>query len=137
MMTKFAGLACTGQNSIDRATNILNGAAPFYRCCRCSDGREIAVGSIESHFYLELLVRLGLNVSLLVDQRCVRASRRSSAGGAGATILANAEGAAVRPVCERNRAVMDMIGKSSTLGSEAIATNAEGQLSKDGPITCA
>ncbi|MFL4471791.1 CaiB/BaiF CoA transferase family protein [Tateyamaria armeniaca] len=41
-------------------TNWLDGGAPFYRCYRCADGRDIAVGALEPQFYALLLEGLGL-----------------------------------------------------------------------------
>ena len=59
MMSFFTGLAATGAISMDRGENLLGGHAPFYRCFKCSDGREIAIGSLEPHFYSDLLQRIG------------------------------------------------------------------------------
>lgn len=60
LMGFFTGLAPFGHISLDRAENILGGAAPYYRCYLCADGREIAVGPLEPQFYAELMTRLGL-----------------------------------------------------------------------------
>jgi alpha-methylacyl-CoA racemase len=38
---------------------MLGGAAHFYRCFTCADGKEISLGSIEPQFYAEMLVRSG------------------------------------------------------------------------------
>lgn len=43
-----------------RGSNLLDGAAPFYRTYRCADGGHVAVGSLEPAFYAALLVGLGL-----------------------------------------------------------------------------
>lgn len=52
----------------DRADNILDGAAPYYRTYRCSDGGLMAAGAVEIPFY-ELLVRgLGLDPAALPDR---------------------------------------------------------------------
>jgi alpha-methylacyl-CoA racemase len=59
LMTFFAGLAPSGAISLDRDKNMLGGAAPFYRCYRCGDGKEISVGAIEPKFYAELVERVG------------------------------------------------------------------------------
>jgi alpha-methylacyl-CoA racemase len=59
LMTFFAGLVPSGVISLDRAKNFLGGAAPFYRCYRCADGKEISIGAIEPKFYAELLKRVG------------------------------------------------------------------------------
>jgi alpha-methylacyl-CoA racemase len=59
LMTMFAGLIPSGRLSVDRADNILGGAAPFYRTYRCADGREVAIGPLEPQFYRELLRSIG------------------------------------------------------------------------------
>ena len=61
LMTMFAGLLPSGRISLDRDKNVLGGAAPFYRCYRCADGRELAVGCLEQKFFETLLERLGLS----------------------------------------------------------------------------
>jgi alpha-methylacyl-CoA racemase len=43
-----------------RATNVIDGAAPFYDTYTCSDGRFVAVGAIEPQFYALLVEGLGL-----------------------------------------------------------------------------
>jgi len=43
-----------------RGSNLLDGAAPFYRTYRCADGGHVAVGSLEPRFYAALLDGLGL-----------------------------------------------------------------------------
>jgi alpha-methylacyl-CoA racemase len=68
LMTMFAGLLPSGRASVDRERNLLGGAAPFYRCYLCSDGREIAIGAIEPHFYSELLQKSGAPDALKSDQ---------------------------------------------------------------------
>jgi alpha-methylacyl-CoA racemase len=44
---------------MDKSRNFLGGAAPYYRCYLCADGRQIAVGPLEPQFYEELLQRIG------------------------------------------------------------------------------
>lgn len=58
LMSFFAGAGANGLVPLDRARNMLGGAAPFYRCYVCADGREISVGAIEPQFYAELLDRI-------------------------------------------------------------------------------
>ena len=41
-------------------SNLLDGHAPFYDTYTCSDGRHVAVGSLEPQFYAALLAGLGL-----------------------------------------------------------------------------
>ncbi|MGV9837227.1 CaiB/BaiF CoA transferase family protein [Nocardia niigatensis] len=43
-----------------RGSNLLDGAAPFYRSYRTADGQYMAVGALEPHFFALLLDRLGL-----------------------------------------------------------------------------
>lgn len=42
------------------ASNLLDGGAPFYRCYRCADGRDVAVGCLEPQFFAQMLKGLGL-----------------------------------------------------------------------------
>jgi len=58
MMAMFMGFLPAGLISLDREENFLGGAAPYYRCYRCADGRDIAVGAIEPHFWRILHDRL-------------------------------------------------------------------------------
>lgn len=44
-----------------RGSNLLDGAAPFYRCYACRDGRFVAVGALEPQFYAALLAGLDLD----------------------------------------------------------------------------
>ena len=71
LMTMFAGLIPSGRISMDRSTNMLGGAAPFYRCYLCADGREMSVGAIEPHFYRQLIERIGAPSHLLDRQQDV------------------------------------------------------------------
>ncbi len=61
LMTIFAGLLPAGRISLERDKNFLGGAAPFYRCYRCADGRELAVGPLEQKFFEAMMQRLGLS----------------------------------------------------------------------------
>jgi alpha-methylacyl-CoA racemase len=64
LMTMFAGLIPSGQLSIDRTRNLLGGAAPFYRCYVCADGKEVSIGALEPKFYAEFLDRIHAPASL-------------------------------------------------------------------------
>jgi alpha-methylacyl-CoA racemase len=44
----------------ERASNLLDGGAPFYDTYRCSDGRFVAVAALEARFFAALLDGLGL-----------------------------------------------------------------------------
>jgi alpha-methylacyl-CoA racemase len=78
LMTFFAGLLPSGLVSLDRAKNFVGGAAPFYRCYLCADGKEIAVGAIEPKFYAELLARIGADDGFKADQNDSAAWARRS-----------------------------------------------------------
>lgn len=43
-----------------RGAGMMNGDAPFYRCYECSDGRYVAVGSLEPQFFAALWTTLEL-----------------------------------------------------------------------------
>ncbi len=53
----------------DRASNILDGGAPFYDTYACADGGFVAVGALEPHFFADLLAGLGLRVEEIGDPR--------------------------------------------------------------------
>ncbi|MER5437083.1 CaiB/BaiF CoA-transferase family protein [Streptomyces sp. NPDC002790] len=55
------GLLATGRWVDERASNLFDGAAPFYRTYRTADGGHLAVGSVEPQFYATLLDLLGLS----------------------------------------------------------------------------
>ena len=44
-------------NAEEREANLLDGAAHFYDTYECADGKYVAIGAIEPHFYAELLAR--------------------------------------------------------------------------------
>ncbi|EIE99148.1 CaiB/BaiF CoA transferase family protein [Saccharomonospora glauca] len=58
----------SGVWSDERASNLLDGGAPFYDTYACSDGRWVAVGAIEPQFYRALLDGLDLAGEELPDQ---------------------------------------------------------------------
>lgn len=60
LMSMFTGLIPSGRISLARDRNVLGGAAPFYRCYLCRDGREVAVGPIEPQYFIQMLNTLGL-----------------------------------------------------------------------------
>lgn len=60
MMALFYAWQSTGLWQDRPASNLLDGAAPFYRCYRCADGRDVAVGALEPQFFARLLEGLGL-----------------------------------------------------------------------------
>lgn len=60
MTALFHALKARGLWTDQRDANLLDGRAPFYRCYRCRDGGEVAVGALEPRFYAALLEGLGL-----------------------------------------------------------------------------
>lgn len=63
LMGMFSDLAEQGRwNTASRESNLLDGAAPFYRTYRCKDGGFMSVGALEPAFYAALCQGLGLLV---------------------------------------------------------------------------
>jgi len=60
LMTAIYGLNAIGKWDTARGTNILDGAAPFYGCYECADGKYVAIGSLEPKFYAALLEKTGI-----------------------------------------------------------------------------
>jgi alpha-methylacyl-CoA racemase len=67
LLSLVHGLHQAGRWRDERQANSLDGAAPYYRTYRCSDGGHIAVGAIEPAFRRLLLQRLGLEGPLFAD----------------------------------------------------------------------
>jgi alpha-methylacyl-CoA racemase len=51
-----------------RGSNWLDGAAPYYRCYTCKDGKFISVGALEPQFFAELVRHAGLPEADLAQQ---------------------------------------------------------------------
>jgi alpha-methylacyl-CoA racemase len=68
LMSFFFGVRQMPHLSTERGKGMLGGAAHFYRCFMCADGKEISLGSIESQFYAELLARTGAPAELAQGQ---------------------------------------------------------------------
>lgn len=60
LATPFYGFAQTGAWNLERGTNTVDTGAPFYDAYECADGRFIAVGPLEAHFYADLVDLLEL-----------------------------------------------------------------------------
>ncbi len=52
----------------ERHSNMLDGAAHYYRCYQCSDQKWMAVGAIEDRFYVTLLKLIGIDDEDLSDK---------------------------------------------------------------------
>lgn len=63
LTSKIQGLRAAGLFSDERGTNFLDTGAPYYDSYRCADGKYLAVGAIEPHFYQEFISRLGVDTS--------------------------------------------------------------------------
>lgn len=68
LMTFIAGMLPSGRMTLDRSANMIGGAAPFYRCYICADGREVSIGPVEPHFYKTLAELIGAPEGLLERQ---------------------------------------------------------------------
>ena len=63
MLAMFNAQGSPRAISTERNANLLGGAAPFYRCYACADGRYIAVGALEEKFWAALLAPLGISAA--------------------------------------------------------------------------
>jgi alpha-methylacyl-CoA racemase len=63
LMASLCQLDAQGLWSRERGTNWLDGAAPWYRAYRTSDGRFVTVAALEPRFYALLLDALGLDAA--------------------------------------------------------------------------
>jgi alpha-methylacyl-CoA racemase len=61
-------LRAMGAWSDRRGVNLLDGGCPFYDTYTCADGRFVAVGALEPHFYAALLQGLELDPAELPPQ---------------------------------------------------------------------
>ena len=61
LMASHHGFRAEGWWSEDRSSNLLDGAAPFYRVYETSDGGHVAVGALEPQFFSALLVGLEID----------------------------------------------------------------------------
>ncbi len=64
----IATMLSRGEWTEKRQSNWLDGAAPFYRCYTCSDGKFLSVGALERQFYALLLEKLGLPATYIDTQ---------------------------------------------------------------------
>lgn len=64
LLTVFHGFQQSGLLH-PRGENVLDGGAPYYCCYETSDGGWMAVGAIESKFYVQFVELLGLDVKAL------------------------------------------------------------------------
>jgi alpha-methylacyl-CoA racemase len=67
-MSAFQAFRQQGTWTAKRADNIVDGGAPFYGSYATKDGKFVAVGAIEPHFYANLVKVMGLDGEHLPDQ---------------------------------------------------------------------
>ena len=60
LLSLFHAFMATGQWHDRPAANLLDGAAPFYRCYVCKDGGYVAVGALEPQFFAQLLAGMDI-----------------------------------------------------------------------------
>lgn len=68
LTSKIQGMRASGVFGNKRGTNFIDTGAPYYDTYRCADGKFLAVGAIEPHFYSEFISKLGLDASSLPGQ---------------------------------------------------------------------
>ncbi len=64
----FRGMHASGRWVWERESNLLDGAAPFYRCYETADGQYISVAPIEPQFFAELIDKAGIDPAHAEDQ---------------------------------------------------------------------
>ncbi|KMO38320.1 CaiB/BaiF CoA transferase family protein [Methylobacterium aquaticum] len=69
LMAMFSELASQGRWSDRREANLLDGGAPWYRTYACRDGKHIALGPLEPHFYALFRRLTGLDADPDFDRR--------------------------------------------------------------------
>lgn len=68
LMSFFFGVRGRPFITTERGKGMLGGAAHFYRCFTCADGKEISLGAIEPQFYAEMLAKSGAPEELAQGQ---------------------------------------------------------------------
>ncbi len=68
LMAMIYGFKAGGRWRDVRASNLLDGGAPFYGAYRCADGKFVAVGSLEPQFFDALLAGLAIDPASLPDR---------------------------------------------------------------------
>ncbi len=68
MMSVFHSANARGDHSNIRASNMLDGGAPYYRCYETLDGKYLSVGPIEKKFFSEFVNLVGLPNEIVQQQ---------------------------------------------------------------------
>jgi alpha-methylacyl-CoA racemase len=67
LLSMFHAFLATSQWHDKPGSNLLDGAAPFYRCYACKDGGSVSVGAIEPQFFALLLQGLDIPADRFVQ----------------------------------------------------------------------
>ncbi len=68
LMSFFFGVRKVPHLTTERGKGMLGGAAHFYHCFTCKDGKDISLGAIEPQFYAEFLAKSGAPAELAEGQ---------------------------------------------------------------------
>jgi alpha-methylacyl-CoA racemase len=68
LMSAFQAYRQQGTWTANRGENIVDGGAPFFGTYETLDGKQVALGAIEPHFYANLLAVMGLDPATLPPQ---------------------------------------------------------------------
>lgn len=64
LMTMIQGYRAMGMWELERQNNLFDGGPQFYDTYECADGKWVSIGAIETHFYQELVEKLGLTAEV-------------------------------------------------------------------------
>lgn len=62
LMAMMQGYRAMGMWDLERQNNLFDGGSQYYDTYECADGKWIALGAIEVHFYQTLVEKLGIDV---------------------------------------------------------------------------
>ncbi len=68
LLSIFYGLTAAGTWQAERASNLLDGGAPFYSVYETSDGRHVSIAALENKFFAELARLIGLETRFVERQ---------------------------------------------------------------------
>jgi alpha-methylacyl-CoA racemase len=68
LMSMMYGMLSSGIWTDSRDSNLLDGAAHFYGCYECKDGKFVSIGSIEPQFYALLIEKMNIDEDIFDNQ---------------------------------------------------------------------
>jgi alpha-methylacyl-CoA racemase len=68
LMSIFYGMTASGAWKAQRASNLLDGGAPFYDTYETADGRYVSIGALEPKFFAEMAQCIGLDERFVKGQ---------------------------------------------------------------------